>query len=128
MSGKTEKAPDVSGTKKEEAEELILCLVGQKWKSAAVAIVSAQKKENNKNPAGITAAAVSTATVPVVSPTSVAAQAGKNDDPENTTAGVVSESGEVVASAIVSAVAAAVCFTAAATVCSFLCTATVCSS
>lgn len=127
MSGKTEKAPDVSGTKKEEAEELILCLVGQKWKSAA-AIVSAQKKENNKNPAGITAAAVSTATVPVVSPTSVAAQAGKNDDPENTTAGVVSESGEVVASAIVSAATAAVCFTAAATVCSFLCTATVCSS
>ena len=127
MSGKTGKAPDVSGTKKEEAEELILCLVGQKWKSAA-AIVSAQKKENNKNPAGITAAAVSTATVPVVSPTSVAAQAGKNDDPENTTAGVVSESGEVVASAIVSATAAAVCFTAAATVCSFLRTATVCSS
>lgn len=127
MSGKTGKAPDVSGTKKEEAEELILCLVGQKWKSAA-AIVSAQKKENNKNPAGITAAAVSTATVPVVSPTSVAAQAGKNDDPENTTAGVVSESGEVVASAIVSAATAAVCFTAAATVCSFLCTATVCSS
>lgn len=127
MSGKTGKAPDVSETKKEEAEELILCLVGQKWKSAA-AIVSAQKKENNKNPAGITAAAVSTATVPVVSPTSVAAQAGKNDDPENTTAGVVSESGEVVASAIVSAVAAAVCFTAAATVCSFLRTATVCSS
>lgn len=127
MSGKTGKAPDVSGTKKEEAEELILCLVGQKWKSAA-AIVSAQKKENNKNPAGITAAAVSTATVPVVSPTSVTAQAGKNDDPENTTAGVVSESGEVVASAIVSAVAAAVCFTAAATVCSFLRTATVCSS
>lgn len=127
MSGKTGKAPDVSGTKKEEAEELILCLVGQKWKSAA-AIVSAQKKENNKNPAGITAAAVSTATVPVVSPTSVAAQAGKNDDPENTTAGVVSESGKVVASAIVSAVAAAVCFTAAATVCSFLRTATVCSS
>ena len=127
MSGKTGKAPDVSGTKKEEAEELILCLVGQKWKSAE-AIVSAQKKENNKNPAGITAAAVSTATVPVVSPTSVAAQAGKNDDPENTTAGVVSESGEVVASAIVSAAAAAVCFTAAATVCSFLRTATVCSS
>ena len=127
MSGKTGKAPDVSGTKKEEAEELILCLVGQKWKSAA-AIVSAQKNENNKNPAGITAAAVSTATVPVVSPTSVAAQAGKNDDPENTTAGAVSESGEVVASAIVSAAAAAVCFTAAATVCSFLRTATVCSS
>lgn len=128
MSGKTEKASYISGTKKEEAEELSLCPTGQKWKSAAAAIVSAQKKENNKNPAGITAAAVSAAAVPVISPTAVAAQTGKNDNPENTTAGVVSESGEVAASAVIYASTAAVCFTAAATVCSFFCTSTVCSS
>ena len=51
MSGKKEKASEISGAKEKEAEELSLCPTVQNWKSAAAAVVSAQKKENNQYPA-----------------------------------------------------------------------------
>ena len=88
-------ADSILHKKKRQRGSLCLLLTTQiELASAAIAVSAAKKQEDNDDPAGIS---VSASTSVVASETVVSAGTQKNNDPENTAAGTISESRKAIA-------------------------------